>query len=326
MKRNILVDGNNLFHRAHAIFCKDKTEHELMRSPSGYRTGLIYGTLSMLSDWISDISRPDQMELFLDGAPKRRLVIDPEYKAHRRQEELVEPCAVKLVDGYEAKDEIDAIVHLFRLMGANVYYHPEEEADDLIASYTRARDSDINIIISSDKDFYQLLTSDNIIIYRPGISGNRFFDAERAEEHMHKLYKVRVPPANIRMFKALTGDSSDGIVGVPRLRKRVAAPLCSLSTVDQLYETDLPGFSKAEKTKALALREKIEINYSLVGLDYLIEIEKFKEEAAPDFSLASRILQEDFGINTIHPYVFQFKNEGKMRTSGPVLPDFLDDI
>ncbi|KKM24337.1 hypothetical protein LCGC14_1606110 [marine sediment metagenome] len=332
MDRNILIDGNNILHRAHAVFVKDRTGPDCMVSPGGYPTGLIYGVLSMLADWIPSISHPTRMVFFLDGVPKRRLAMDPQYKF---KEESDMPgkadLPLRLSDGYEARNDLEVIIHVLKLLGADLCHHRDEEADDLIASYVRSHFDDMCVIISSDKDFYQLLAwSDRIVLYRPGVKGNRFFDAERAEEDMLSRYKVRVPPSNIRMFKALTGDPSDGIVGIPRLRKRVAAPLCRFGSVDELYESDFPGFSRAEREKAATLKDRIRLNFDLVGLSDRLDLGPILQKSVPDFAAASKILKEDLGITTVYSHIFQFGNTGKVRlspaSSFDLLPDFLKDI
>jgi 5'-3' exonuclease len=332
MDRNILVDGNNVLHRAYAVFVKDRTGEDVMTSPGGYPTGLTYGFLSMLADWTSSISRPTRMVLFLDGAPARRLALDPEYKF---KEESSSPGRedrpVRLSDGFEARNELDVIIHVMGLMGVDLYHGMEEEADDLIASYVRSHFDDVCIVISSDRDFYQMLEwSDRIVLYRPGVKDNRFFDAERAEEDMLAKHKVRVPPSNVRMFKALTGDSSDGIVGIPRLRKKVAAPLCRFGSVEELYGSDFPGFSKAEREKAYSLRDRIRLNFELIGLNDRILLDPLLKKARPDFQVASMILKEDLGITTVYPHDFRFRQEGRAHfsqtTSYDLLPDFLKSI
>jgi len=325
INRNILIDGNNLLHRIYYALVKDK---EPLTSHSGYPTGLIFGVFHTISDWIGDISDPTRMEFFLDGVPKRRLDIDPQYKF---KEDSIQPgkdpCPIKLSDGFEAKNEVEVIAHLFQLLGADLYYHKEEEADDLIASYIKRHENDVNIIISNDKDFYQLLADNpRVIIYKPGVSGDRFFDAERAEEDLFKKFKVRIPPANVRMFKALTGDPSDNITGIPRLRKRVAAPLCECKSVDELYETGLPGLSKAEREKAISLKEKIATNFELVALHDDLDIEIIRNRIESDFEMASKIFKEDLNINSVYPYTFEFKSKGTFRTSFCGVADFLQDI
>lgn len=329
--RNVLVDGNNLIHRAHAVFVKDRPPHDVLISPSGYPTGLIYGIFSMLSDWIPEISDPTCMAFFLDGRPAKRLALDPSYKLKDKQDRPGSAdCPIVLSDGFSASNEMDVVVHLLSLLGVDVYHNPDEEADDLIASYVVSKPEDMHVIVSSDIDFYQLLDgNDRVVLFRPGTGSNRFFDAERAEEHLLNKFKVRVPPGNVRMFKALTGDPSDGISGIPRLRKKVAAPLCHHKSVDDLFGTGLPNFSKAEREKAESMKNQIRVNYELIGLDSSLDLSGSHIQPRPDPKAASRILREDLGIATVFPHTFEFR-KSRVRTSSPtaydLLPDFLKDI
>ncbi len=327
--RNILVDGNNLLHRASAVFANGRDGEPLM-SPTGYPTGIIYGCLNMLSDWVQDVSEPTRMDVFFDGVAKRRRVIDPDYK--RKEEGSFRPgltsMPLRLSDGFEARHELDILTHLFRLLGSDIYHDPDEEADDLIASYVAGKPNEVHVIISSDRDFYQLMAdTDRVIMYRPGVAGNRFFDAERAEADMEEKFGVPVPPANIRMFKALTGDPSDCIPGILRLRRRVAAPLCSSKNVEDLYLTGFPGFSKVELERTLAGRERVDANFRLVGLDSSVDVSASKLPATPDYDAAGRILSDDLGIRSIQPHVFSFA-QSRMRfgDSFQSIPDFLQDI
>lgn len=334
MERHVLVDGDNLIHRSHAIFVLDKFGTDIMTAPNGYPTGLIYGALSMLGDWLTSISNPTKLVFFLDGRPSRRLGLDPGYK--QEEEEKPRPwktsASITLSDGFVANSQLDLLVHILCLLGFEIYHHPEEEADDLMASYVSSKPDVVHIVVSSDKDFYQLLDgNERVVLYRPGVSGNRFFDAEKAEEHMLKLYKVRVPPSNVRMFKALTGDPSDGIVGIPRLRKKVAAPLCRFRNIDELYASGLPGLSPSEREKTEAMRERIRLNFELVGLVHSLNVESCRQpgDNIPNFQVALKILREDLDIRTVHPHMFQVSQPGRLRVSAPtsdLIPDFLSDI
>lgn len=328
MKRNILIDANNLFHRAHAIYVKDKQPSELFTNNWGYPTGLIYGTYSMLQDWLGEINNPTRIIFFMDGIPKRRLAIDSLYKY---KEDTVSPgkspAEIKLSDGYTAPNELKVIFRIAYHLGIDVYFGEHEEADDLIASFIKQNPGDVHIVISSDKDFYQLLAVYNtVILYRPGVTGNRMFDAEKAAEHLEKLYKVKIEPSDIMMFKALTGDPSDGIKGVPRLRKRVIAPLCRYQTVEDLFATGLPKFSKKEKENTLNMKERIAINLELVKLIDNLDVESFRIMSKSDFNAAQTILSEDLDIRAVSADSFRTTPKQAIRVSSPAVPDWLSDI
>lgn len=327
IERNILVDGNNLLHRANAIFVKNRIDDPMFHK--GYPTGLIYGTFSMLTDWVAEIPSPTHASLFLDGVPARRRKLDPNYKVKETDTVIWDKGPViKLSDGFEAISTIEIIRHLASLLGMDIFHDSNEEADDLIASFVQYHHDDINIIISSDVDFYQLLDHRNtVIIFRPGVKGSRFFDAERASEDMIQRHKIKtkasIPPAAIRMFKSFTGDTSDKIIGVPFLRKKVVVPLCLCGSVDEFYATGLPGFSKKEKEKSLALKDRIKLNYELVGLVNDINIESMRIPPKCDVELAETILREDLGITSIPVRIFSFNNP-KMHISDAPSDIFLD--
>lgn len=318
--RTVLVDGNNLLHRAHHVFVKDRVPP--MTSPDGYPTGLVYGALSMLSDWLCAIARPTKIVYFQDGAPTRRRALDPEYR--RREEghfEAGKGTSVKLVDGHEASCESLVLAHIMTLLGVDVYGHPDEEADDLIASYV-VKHEGIHVIVSSDRDFYQLLTDDRVILYRPGVDGDRFFDSEKATDDMMRKHKVHVPPANIKMFKALTGDPSDNIKGIPHLRKKVAAPLCSFSSVSELFASGLPGFSKLERQRADELRSRLETNLDLVRIRTDVPLNPVPGTLNLD---QARSVLQSLGIHGIDISPFHGRDPGTMRTS-VALDDFYSEF
>lgn len=330
MRRNILIDANNLFHRAYAIHVKDKAPELQLTNTKGYPTGIIYGVYSMLQDWISDISNPTRIMFFMDGVPKRRLDIDPGYKAKDEKSNSpgMQDAYIELCDGFNARNEISVIFRIAYYLGIDVYYGREEEADDLMASFVCQNSNDVNILISSDKDFFQLLQKyPTTILYRPGVQGSRFFDAERASEHMEKLCGTRIEPKDILMFKALTGDPSDGIKGVPRLRKKVIAPLCKYETVEELLGTGLPGFSKKERINTVNLQDKISLNLQLIRLVEDLDIESFIIKSSKSFAMASRILENDLDIRAISVDSFTTISETALRSTPSIMvEEWLQDI
>lgn len=353
-RRNILVDANNLLYRAYFAFSKDRQENEkndLSKAPWEPTTpdfvrrlpnaendeltvemdlGIVHGGLKILSSWIYDIQNPSRIVVFFDGLPARRTAMFPDYK--KRDKDEAKQCvhiegaggpAAKLRDGTVVHGPVSVLAHVFRLLGCDVYHHPGEEADDLIATFVRREPEAVNVIMSSDKDFFQLV-SDRTVVYRPGPTKPRLHDAERVEECMERLYKVRIGPRQIRMFKALTGDSSDGIVGIRGLRKKVAAPLCQLSTVSEVYESGLPGLSKGEREKALASRDLVELNYKLVSFYDDLDLGPCLRPAAPDFALAAQVLREDLSLTDVDLLPYRI-GPHKIRTTFQV-PDFLADV
>lgn len=278
MNKNILIDGGNIIHRAFHAFV-NREDGRKFASDSGYPIGMIYGPLSMLADWLPKVSpnKFSSIGFFCDGHPTRRREMDPEYK--RRDPSGLSDMVktpIELIDGYEASNEIDVLLHILRLLGVSVFFDKDEEADDLIASFVREHSDDVNVIVSSDKDFFQLLTNPRVAIYIPGI---RTIDAEASEEYWASLQKGKHPKvsaASVRMFKTLCGDPSDNIPGIPRLRKKVAATVSDSPTVtlDKLKNTDWPGFSDLERERAREMFDRLKLNWELVGLVDTLPLKK----------------------------------------------------
>jgi 5'-3' exonuclease len=320
LSTNVLVDGNNLIHRIHHGFVRSREDDPLINK-SGYPTGLIYGVLDTLAGWIRKIPNHGPVSLFLDGKPQARLDMDPEYKA-RERESMFSDSSIKLCDGFEASSEFDVLVHIFTLMGVDIYWHPTEEADDLIYSYVQDHPDETHIVVSTDKDFYQLVSS-NVIQFRPKSGDNWFFDEERVYEAGFKEAKVR--PREVRMYKALIGDSSDNIPGIPRLRKAVAAKLAVCMDPETMYSSNLAGFcSSRERSKIIELRNRIELNYSLVGFRKIDHLNNYKVLGDPDLELAETILSDDLDIHTIDLHAYTGKRVGRVITSDSL--GFLENI
>ena len=297
MKRHILIDGNNLLHRAFHVFVAGDGAPRLS-SDSGYPTGMIYGPLSMLADWMPTLGRFDAVHFFRDGVPSRRRAMDPEYK--RREPDRVvlgdlPDRGTMLSDGFEAKSEVDVLLHVLQLLGVSMYADSGEEADDLIASFIKRHPDDVHVIISSDKDFFQLLSNPRVVIYRPGSNGPRLLDAEGAEKHWATLNGGKHPPIpseSVRMFKSLCGDPSDNVPGVPRLRKKVVdSAIVGRDSVDKLAAAGWPGFSDTERSRAQEMIDRVRLNWRLVGLIDDLSVEPVRG-AQPNPDAAAAVLRD----------------------------------
>lgn len=341
VQRHVLVDGNNLAHRAFFSYVESRLSsgQPLLCSADGYPTGIVYGSLMMLTSWLRDVGDATRVSIFFDGYSRRRKAMDPSYKANReaaadRGLKLAPSShslpAKRLASGHEVLSEVDALAHVLHLLGCDVYHHPEEEADDLIASYCRQNPGQIRIIMSSDKDFFQLLQDPRVVCYVPGSEGDRLFDAERATQYWTKFQKGKhppVPPTHVRMFKAMCGDSSDNVVGIDRLRKKVVLPLCHLSSVDDVVATGLPGFSDEERRKFTEGLDRLRVNYSLVGMYDDIDLGPCVTSGRADFALAREVLSCDLSIQSVDTSCFRVGgNSPPPIPAGIPSESWLDDV
>jgi 5'-3' exonuclease len=201
----------------------------------------------------------------------------------------------------------------------SVYHHPYFEADDLIAAFTRNRPGP-HIILSSDQDFFQLVR-DDVIVHRPeGKSGYKFYDPDSV------LDKLGVFPDEVRLFKALTGDTSDSIPGVPRLRKKIAAQLCKHKELDSLYASDLDGCSKREESLIREMEDRVRLNYDLVGFYDIESLDDYLISPDTDIDVAESILEGDLNIYRLDTDAFQNTPKKAVITSSPVFTIDASDL
>lgn len=295
-RRHVLVDGNNLLRRVQYVFIEDRLKQgqDPIVGRHGEKIGMSYGTLSLLPSWLYDLSNPTKISIFFDGTPVRRLGMDSEYKQTEDRKTLDVGDPVRLSDGTEFPNQVSFISEILRKLGCDVYWHHEEEADDLIASAIKLDPNAVHIIVSADKDFFQLV-GDRTVVYRPGVPPPRLYDAERIGEYYMKKYKCRVLPSHIRMFKSLTGDTSDNIHGVPRIRKKAAFTLCEAENVDAAIATGMVELSETERSKLIEFRDRICLNWELVALKNDIDMSACLSPATPDFE-AARKMCDDIGV------------------------------
>jgi 5'-3' exonuclease len=100
---------------------------------------------------------------------------------------------------------------ILRALGVRQYYGIGCEADDVIGrlAYEYSQDKDAVVIYSGDSDLRQLV-NDRVCVIAPGFRGK---DAYYGREEV--LQKHGVPPELLADQKALSGDSSDNIPGIP---------------------------------------------------------------------------------------------------------------
>lgn len=204
MAKWLLIDGYNLAYRCFFAI------PELTRA-DGLPTNALHGWVKSL--WmLADQTKPDACVVFFDlGGPQDRLALHPEYKAQR--EEMPEAL----------ERQLPYVRSLTKAMGCVGVEQDGVESDDLLAAQAvaLARDGHDVLIVSSDKDFAQIV-GERIKIMLPPPSANpkigwRMMDAARVQE------KFGVPPEKIADYLALVGDTSDNIPGLAGVGPKTAS-------------------------------------------------------------------------------------------------------
>jgi len=235
----LLVDGNALVHRAyHAL-------PPLTAPKTGEIVGAVYGFASMLVRAINDLKPTHTAVAFDRKAPTFRHELFTEYKAHRpaTPDELI--------------NQLGRVREVVRAFQIPIFEMDGYEADDIIGSLSTqaARQNIQTVILTGDADMMQLVSPLIKVFYpRPGGS---FSDAILYDEAAVKQ-KYGVEPVLIADLKALKGDPSDNIPGVPGVGEKTA-----LKLVQQFgpVENMLEHMDDILPTK---LQEKIKTNVECV--------------------------------------------------------------
>lgn len=181
------------------------------RARSGFKMGpapVVFNFFRQFKALVDEF-KPNQIYIVLEGRPVKRYEALSEYKANRviteddpRREELLKFFAQK-----------DVIVNLLtKHFPVSVVRHPTSECDDTIANLIyRSSTTSPWVIASSDTDFIQLLQEkENLKLYNP----------------VRKEFVV-APDYPYVTWKALRGDATDNIPGIPGVGDKTAEKLAS---------------------------------------------------------------------------------------------------
>lgn len=208
-ERILFIDGLNLFFRNFAVLN--------MVNPLGIHIGGLGGFFRSLGAMIRQIN-PTQVYVVFDGAgsANNRKNIMPEYKSGRDLQRITN------WDAFDDKDDEDdakvdqmvRIIQYLKTLPVKTVSIDKVEADDIIAYLSKTipqHPKDKAFIVSSDKDFLQLV-SDNVIVYRP--MEKEYYTAQTV------IDKYKISPHNFILHKTLLGDNSDKIKGVKGLGEK----------------------------------------------------------------------------------------------------------
>ncbi len=210
MNKIVIIDGYSLLFRAYfATFSLDKTK--LMKNHDGIPTNAIYGFFNMLIPILKNLKENDALFVALDSSKKTfRHLEYKEYKANRKplDEEL--------------KLQFPIFRELLESLNITFYENENLEADDIagnIAKKMEKEDYQVQIY-TSDRDYLQLI-DDNITIelIRKGLK-----DIKEMNETSF-IEEWGFKPAQIIDYKALRGDDSDNLKGIPGIGDKTAKEL-----------------------------------------------------------------------------------------------------
>ena len=212
----MVLDGNSLINRAyHGV--------RPLSTSQGLQTNAIFGFLTTLQR-LTDEEKPDALCVTFDRRePTFRHKADEAYKAKRKP--MDEELAMQFPP---LKDVLDAMaIPRYELAGY--------EADDLIGTISRRCEADgwDCVIVTGDKDSLQLITDHTRVKLATGMPGRESYK-DMTPGTFREAYGF--DPIHMIDLKALMGDASDNISGVPGIGEKTAMTLIqTYGSIDAVY-------------------------------------------------------------------------------------------
>lgn len=249
MEKLLIVDGSNLLFQM--FYGMPARIANAAGKPIQGTLGFVGALLKILR-----LVQPTHAAVVFDGEcanPRREL--DPDYKANR--EDLSQ-----LPEEDTPFSQLPDIFAALTYLGIPYKETTDCEADDWMARFARQYGSSREVVIvSQDSDLFQLIDQNVKILRYRG-------DKTVLCDENYIIEKLGIVPGRYAAFKALTGDSSDNIPGIPKIGPKTAAAL--INRFGSL-EAILDGAEQIEKPSIRASvqqhRQRALRNYRLVHLE-----------------------------------------------------------
>ncbi len=221
-KTLVLIDSNAIIHRAYHALPKN------MKTSTGQLTNVVYGYTTTLIKVLEDLKPTHIAASFDISKATFRVAEYAKYKAHR------------VAADQELYDQIPYVRELLEVLNIPIYELEGFEADDCIGTITdmfeeknpNQKFQNFNVyIVTGDKDAFQLIDG-NIFVYnlKHGLQSGQIVDRDVITKEWN------LQPEDFIDLKALAGDPSDNIPGVPGIGPKTATDLLiKFDTLVKLY-------------------------------------------------------------------------------------------
>lgn len=242
MDKLVLIDGNSLLNRAFYAT-------PVFTTKNGTPTNAIFGFSKFLFKILQDV-KPEYMVVAFDlKAPTFRHKMYDGYKATRKP--MPEELAVQL----------EPLKNLLNAMNIAICQQEGVEADDILGTLSKKFDVH-SYVYTGDRDSYQLVDGRTDVYYtKRGVTDllRLTIDNFKAETGLN--------PPQIIDLKALQGDKSDNIPGVPGIGEKTAMDLLlNYTDLDGIYE-NIDKIKGATRDKLLNNKELAYLSYTLATID-----------------------------------------------------------
>jgi len=257
----LIIDAMNMFIRNYVM--------NPSLSATGSPIGGTKGFLMSLQKMTREI-QPDNIVVVWDGGggSKKRQALAKEYKEGRKPLKLNRAYAgmTRLEESQNRYDQMKRTIEYLNEMPVTQLMLEDVEADDVIAYICQMQSlkGKIKIIVSMDKDFYQLCDGETMI-YSP--VKDKFLTKKRIIEQFN------IHPNNFALARAIDGDKSDNLEGIKGAGLKTIAKKFNFLLEEKSYTLDdLFSYCKADDSTTklykniLFEKKKVELNYKLMQL------------------------------------------------------------
>lgn len=253
----LIIDGNNIAYRSF------HTPQGSLTTKQGEPSGVMFGVLSSLRYYLETFPEVTRVIVPWDGGKaKWRKEIYPEYKANRSYGN--DPEEKARFDGlFKQIDELNDFLPKINVQSIKVKGY---EADDLIYALCQLYDGDI-MVVTSDKDMLQLVNERTSVFtpYKEKVIGvSNFYEETGVTREAYMGYR------------ALLGDPSDNIKGVPGIGEKTAKSLLdkygNIDNILQATGEDKKALMKSARTKRIFEQENLQIlgrNNKIMNFKYV---------------------------------------------------------
>lgn len=249
----VLIDGHSILNRAFFGITE-------LSNSEGLHTNAVYGFLNILFR-ILDEEQPDYLTVAFDvSAPTFRHKMYADYKGTRK------PMAPEL------REQVPVMKEMLKAMGVTMVEKAGYEADDLLGTIAKRCEAMglLVSVVSGDRDLLQL-ASEHIKIRIPKTkkTGTEVEDYHAAQV----MEKYGVTPDAFIDVKALMGDSSDNVPGVPGIGEKTAVKIISqYGSIENAY-AHIDEMSKSKVRESFRENyEKAQFSKKLVTIDIHADI------------------------------------------------------
>ncbi len=290
--RRVIVDGPNLTMRALSVPALAK-----LRDRRGRPTGVLHGVLRSAVS-VRKAYPSARVTFVWDGSRRRRASVYEGYKRSRP------------TSGSGQDVDVLWLTDTLPLLYDAQAWSDVAEADDVVATLVR-RDDDETVIFSTDRDFLQLVTARVHVLSPPPksvLGRGKLYDVARVRQ------EYGVAPWAMVLLRAVVGDVSDDLHGVPGVGLKIASRLwnmvdrvvlerehqggcveCDLAAVDRSLDEirrGAAGLTKLQAKRILDAEDVVKRNVRLMTLVRDVDVDVVPPRPDPE-ALARRLSDVD---------------------------------